>query len=84
MSEVLLLKHGNPRAYRLCDTCQNYAVNLSFRGWCPACEWECKEVGRKARARLAALSPPAQPASDPIGTAVPGSDGTPVGTEPGV
>lgn len=57
MSEILLLKHGNPRAYRLCDTCQNYAVNLSFRGWCPACEWECKEVGRKARAKLASLNP---------------------------
>lgn len=80
MSEVLLLKHGNPRAYRLCDTCQNYAVNLSFRGWCPACEWECKEVARKARAKLAALSPPALPASVPEGIPGPVSDGTPVDT----
>lgn len=55
--EVVLLKHGFPKVYRVCDCCQRYAGGLSARNWCRYCEWECSAIGKRMRERLALMTP---------------------------
>jgi hypothetical protein len=53
--EVIVLKHGELVAYRQCDACGKLSRSLSGRSWCPHCEWECSEMGQRARAKLALM-----------------------------
>lgn len=55
-TEAFLLKRGEATYYRYCDACLKPARVLSQRHWCSACEWECTEVGRRARAKLAEMA----------------------------
>lgn len=55
-TDVFLLKSGDPVMYRYCDACLKPARVLSQRRWCTACEWECSDVGQKARAKLADMA----------------------------
>lgn len=53
---VVLLRAGTPVVYWVCDACSRPSRALSTRRWCTACEWECLEVGKAARRKLAEMA----------------------------
>jgi hypothetical protein len=62
--EVVLLKHGRPKVYRICDCCQRYAGAMSARNWCPACEFECTAIGKRLRQKLELMTPAPTPSDE--------------------
>jgi len=79
--DIMLLKHGSPMAYRVCEACNHYARGLSARNWCPACEFECTAIGKRLREKLALLSETPEPlASDLEGNTAPAFQETPPGS----
>ena len=79
--DIMLLKHGTPMAYRVCEACNHLARGLSIRNWCPACEFECTAIGQRVREKLKQLAEtPEPPTNDLSGSTAPAFQETPPGS----